>query len=126
MISYALYKTLHVAAVLFVFTALGALTLHAYNGGSRETNRGRLLTAIGHGLGLVMVLVTGFGLIARLGLGHTGVWPLWIYLKLAVWLILGAVLVVINRAPRLAGLLWIAIPLLGAIAAGLAIFKPGV
>ncbi|RMH23595.1 MAG: hypothetical protein D6696_00095 [Acidobacteria bacterium] len=120
MLSYPLYKVVHIAAVLFVFAALGGLVLHVLNGGSRESNRHRLLTGLSHGIGLVIVLISGFGLIARLGIGFEA----WIWLKLLLWIAVGAVLALIHRLPQHAKLLWFAIPLLGAAAAYLAVYKP--
>jgi hypothetical protein len=42
----------------------------------------------------------------------------------AIWLILGGVVVAVKRAPRAAGLLWWVLPLLGTAAAYLALYKP--
>lgn len=116
--SYSLYKVLHVAAVLFVFTALGGLLVDALRGGGDKASR--KLPGLTHGIALLAVLITGFGLIARLGLGF----PLWIWLKIVVWLAIGASIAAIRRLPQHARTLWLALPLLGAVAAYLAIYKP--
>lgn len=119
MISYAAYKVLHIVSVLFVFTSLGALMLAARAGVDRQESK---LAAITHGIALILILVTGFGTLIRLGV--TGI-PLWVLLKLVIWLTLGGIIVVIRRSPRLGTLLWWLLPLLGGAAAYLAIYKPG-
>lgn len=113
--SYELYKLLHLLGILITFMALGGLALAAA-GGNRSG--GGALGAVTHGLGLVIVLVSGFGLLARLGAGF----PLWVVLKLVIWLLLGAALVVLKRAPSLARVMWVVIPLLGGLAAWLVLF----
>jgi len=40
------YKIVHLTGLLLVFMALGGLSLHAINGGTREDNRGRRLVAL--------------------------------------------------------------------------------
>ncbi len=115
-----LYKVVHLFGFALLFTAVGGLLLHAIQGGSLD-QRGRKLVAIAHGLGLVLILISGFGLLARLGLGF----PLWVWFKIAIWLLLGAITVLIRKLPERATLLWWAVPLLGGLAAYLALFKPG-
>lgn len=119
--SYLAFKVLHILGVLLVFTAVGGLTLHAMNGGDRDSNQSHKLVGISHGIGLVILLITGFGMLAQLGTGF----PLWIWLKIGIWLLLGAVTVVIRRLAGQTAALWFLLPLLGAVAAYLAIFKPG-
>ena len=70
------------------------------------------------------MLVAGFGTAAQLGLPNPGTWPMWLWIKVAVWLVLGGIIVLIRRAPQLTTLLWWLLPLLGGIAAWAAIFKP--
>jgi uncharacterized membrane protein SirB2 len=116
------YKTIHVFAVVLTFTILGGLALHAANGGSRDTNTQRKLTAILHGLGLLLLLVSGFGALARLGMSE-GI-PGWVWAKVVLWLILGAVAATFKRGPGVARLVLWLLPVLGGIAAWLALYKP--
>jgi len=120
--SYTFYKILHLAAVLGVFAALGAACLHAMNGGAREGTAGRGLVNALHGVGLLIALVGGFGLLARLNLATA--WPGWVWAKLAIWLIAGVYVVVPYRRPALARPMLLALPLIGLAAAWLAIAKP--
>lgn len=120
--SYAFYKILHVAAALVVFAALGGACLHAMQGGGREGSTGRGLVNAVHGVALFASLVAGFGLLARLGMA-TG-WPGWVWAKLALWLLLGGVLVLPYRKPQWARGLLLTLPILGLAAAWLAIAKP--
>ena len=124
----AVYKVVHILAVLFLFTALGSLLAAAWPGGDAANTDGakavRKRAGLIHGLALVLVLVSGFGMLARLGISHLGGWDLWIWLKLLTWLLLGASLALIRRRPRLAPALWWVLPLLGGLAAYLAIYKP--
>jgi hypothetical protein len=119
MISYAAYKVLHITSVLFVFTSLGALMLAARAGVDRQE---RKLAGMTHGIALILILVTGFGTLIRLGVAGM---PLWVGLKLLIWLTLGGIIVLIRRSPRLGTMLWWILPLLGGAAAYLAIYKPG-
>lgn len=116
--SAALYKVIHIAAVLYVFTAIGGLMIHAVD--RVKADSGRKLAGMTHGLALLVVLISGFGLMAGL---QTGM-QLWIWLKLGVWLAVGASIAAIRRMPGQARLLWLLLPLLGTVAAYLAIYKP--
>jgi hypothetical protein len=113
------YKALHVLGLFLVFTGLGGLMVQALTG-TGDNRTVRRLVGIAHGVGLLIVLVSGFGGLARLHVGF----PLWAILKIAVWIVIGGVIVVIRRQPKLVGVLWWLLPLLGAFAGYLAIFKP--
>lgn len=106
---------LHIAGGFLLFGALGALCL-----GAADDPRGRKLGAIGHGAGLLLILLTGLGLIAR---NHLGL-PLWVLLKIAIWVAMSVMLVAIRRAPSLRVPLFFLLPILGAVAAWLAIARP--
>ena len=115
------YKFFHVVAILTLFSVAGGTALHAANGGDKVGNKARKLIGILHGLALVVALVSGFGLLARLGLSFDS---LWIWGKVLLWLAFGVVVTLPYRKPALAKpMLWI-LPLLGALAAYLALYKP--
>jgi hypothetical protein len=124
MITYATYRLLHLLGVFLLLVAVGSQTLHAATGGTRATNTARKLVFAAHGLGLVLVLVAGFGLLARLGVMHGAGFPGWIWAKLVIWLLFGALVALPYRIPGAARLLWVAIPLLAALSAYFAIYKP--
>lgn len=113
------YKVLHILGFLLVFAALGGMTLQSYLGGGDE-RKGRRLAGLSHGIGLLIVLVSGFGMLARLGVGFDG----WVWVKMALWLVFGGVIVVIRRQPHYTGFLWFLLPILGAFAGYLALYKP--
>lgn len=125
MISYELYKVVHLVAVLVLFAVLGGVAVHALNGGTRTGNTARRLVSALHGSALLIALVAGFGLLARLDLMRGGM-PAWIWGKLTLWLLAGLLLALPYRKPAWArATLLIGLPLLAAAAAYLAVFKPG-
>ena len=62
--SYFFYKILHLFAVILLFTSLGTLAA----AGSGAAGRLRRLAGVAHGVAMAIILVAGFGLLARLGL----------------------------------------------------------
>lgn len=122
--SYQVYKFIHVLSVIFLFVAIGGFAIHGANGGTKETNGARKMLAIVHGVALFLIFGAGMGLMARLGIKHGGGWPVWLYIKTAVWLLLGASMVLLNRKPAMGKVWFFVLPLVGAIAAYSAVFKP--
>ena len=114
---YLVYKLLHVAGVLMVLVAVGGVAVHAANGGRREDNSLRGLLAAMHGIGLILSVVAGFGM---LGASFPG----WAWAKLVIWLVFGAALPLPYRSQALARSLVVILPLLAAVAAWLALYKP--
>ena len=126
MLSFFVYKNIHLIGVFMVVMALGGLTLHHINGGSQE-HSWRKPVAITHGVGLLLMLISGFGMLARLGIDWS--WPGWVIGKILIWIIFGALIAVISRtglrpASTLAKPLWWVTIVLGGLAAYLAINKP--
>jgi hypothetical protein len=119
------YKLLHLLGIMLLFASLGGMAILGLRGGEeREVAPLRKLLTIGHGVALLVVFVAGFGLMARLGI-MSG-WPTWIYIKLALWLVLGAAVAVVRRTPEL-GRVWLfLLPLVGAAAAWVAFTHPPV
>ncbi|MBI4228954.1 MAG: hypothetical protein HY693_04445 [Deltaproteobacteria bacterium] len=119
MLSYETYKLIHLLGVIFLFLSLGAyLTLT-----SSKSIVSRKLIAITHGISVIVIFVAGFGLLARLGFSSFQDWPLWVWVKFIIWLILAVIVVRIRRMRELRISLWFIIPILGIIAAYMAIFK---
>lgn len=119
--SYEFYKVLHIIGAFAVILALGGLTLHIMNGGTRNYPHRRFIM-ITHGIALFLILVAGFGLLARLGL--TSNMPGWAWAKLVIWVLLGVIPAVIYRKTQLAMVNWFVILALAGAAAWLAINKP--
>jgi hypothetical protein len=118
------YLLLHVVGIMLLFIGLGGLAVHAALGAAPDAGgKVRTLAVIAHGVGLVLVLVGGFGLLAK-KLQISGDWPGWVYLKLAVWLALGAGISLFKRAPALARPLLLGAVVLGGVAAWAAVHKP--
>lgn len=118
--SYEAYKFLHLLGVLILFAALGGL---AALRSSSDRPLGTGLYNFLHGVSLLIILVAGFGLLTRLDIAAPGTWPPWVWVKLAVWVLLGAGLVALKKAGRAAGSVLLVLLLLGAIAISAAIFK---
>jgi hypothetical protein len=123
MISYSVYRLVHLFGIFLLLMALGGLSWGArrWNTDAGPSRRTGLIL---HGLGLFIVLLGGFGLLARIGVVHGASWPGWVWAKLVIWIMLGAVVVIPQRRPGWAGALLILVPVLGGVAAWLAIFKP--
>lgn len=124
MFPHQFYNVVHILGIALLMTALGGMALHALNGGLKRDNRARALVTGLHGLGLLLVLVGGFGMLARLGFPHGAMFPGWLWVKLAVWLALGAAAALPYRRPGLTRPMLVTIPLLAGLAAYMAIYKP--
>lgn len=116
------YKAIHIFSILLLFTAFGGLLLAARAG--VQTGVGRKLAGITHGIALLLILFSGFGALAKIGMSNPAIWPAWLWTKALIWLVFGAVIVLIKRAPRATPVLWWILPLLGGIAAYLALMNP--
>jgi uncharacterized membrane protein SirB2 len=114
------YYFLHIAGGLLVFLSYGMLLGRSW---LADDNRGlRKFGGILSGIGLFLILLGGFGLLARV---YQNQWYPWVILKLVIWVVLGGLLVLINRKPGLSKVLvWVTYAL-GLLAAWAAYFKPG-
>lgn len=117
--SYQFYKLMHFVGIFLLFIGFGVILVNALLSTPTKT---RLLGIISHGIGLVLILVGGFGMAARLGLVQ-GL-PTWIYVKIAIWLVLGLAYSLFKRLPKLY-LAWTSLTVILALAAAYtALFKP--
>lgn len=118
MISYSVYKVIHLVGVMMVFLALGGVTANAVGAGVKN-HIWRKPIAITHGVGLLLSLVGGFGLLARLGIVHGGL-PGWAMAKLGIWTLFAVLIAVLARRPQWAKALWGVMIFLGVAAAYIA------
>lgn len=118
---YEFYKLLHISGLILMFSGQCAL-LGAFASGNLPQKSWRISLAIVHGLGMLFLLVSGFGMLARLGLVN-GL-PTWAIAKLTIWLVMGATLALAKRRSQLKMILVLIWAMLGVAAAFIAIYKP--
>ncbi len=114
--SYQFYKVIHFLGLFMVFSGLGGQFLQSLNANDPKQQPGRKWTAILHGAGLLLVLVAGFGMLAKLQLPIEG----WVLAKLLIWLLFGGAGAIASRKRHAAGPMWLATLVLGVLAAYLA------
>lgn len=123
MIPYETYKVLHILGALLAFATLGGLALTVANGATRSTSSVRRLIGITHGVAVFIILLGGFGALARLGVMH-GNLPGWVLVKLACWAVLAVLVAIPYRRPALARTVFWLLPVIGLVAVVMAIYKP--
>lgn len=123
MLSYSIYKLIHLAAIFLLLSGLGGLwALKAAAGGAEYPKLRKLVMAV-HGTAMFLILLGGFGTMARLGIATP--WPTWIWVKLVIWIVLGGLPVILSRGSAVAKLAVFLAPLLAAVAAWAAIYQVG-
>ncbi|MGZ3691467.1 MAG: hypothetical protein ACXVAX_08185 [Pseudobdellovibrio sp.] len=119
--SYEFYKMLHITGIVLLFSGLTALLTMKATGVPLE-GPSRKFAFLSHGLGLFLILLAGFGMMARLGM--MGAMPNWIYVKIAIWLYFGAAIALVKRKGQLGWKLYIPLILVLMLAAYVALTKP--
>lgn len=118
---YLFYRAIHFLGifglVVVLAVALGRAPLTA-----QDPWRRRLARL--HGGALFLVLLGGFGMLARLGVDHGAIFPGWVWVKLAIWTTLGALLLAAGRSALWSVRGLVLIPLLAALAGLVAYAKP--
>lgn len=118
------YNVVHIIGIILLMSAMGGIAVAGINGGDRASNRARRLTGALHGTGAFLILLGGFGMLARIGFPHGANFPAWLWVKLGVWLALGAAPFLVSRKPSLARWALLSLPVLGGLAAWMGIYKP--
>lgn len=124
MFSHQLYNLVHIVGLILLASGLGGIAFQAASapgGGSRALRRVGFAL---HALGVFLILLGGFGMLARMGIVQGGAWPGWLWVKVGVWGVLAAAALLPLRWPRSALPLLLGLPLLGGVAAYMAIYKP--
>jgi len=120
--SYNFYLFFHILGLIIVFASLGGVVSPFWEGGNKENLKIRKPLSRFHGIALLIVFVSGFGLMARGGFSFTSSY--WVYVKLLVWLTLGAFPVLIYKKVIPAKFGIVALTVIGTIAIYTVIFKP--
>ena len=79
--SYEIYKVIHILCIIIVASGIGAQFL---------SDKSPKFIKILSGIASLLIMVSGMGLIARIGLPHGAPWPIWIKVKLVLWLVIAA------------------------------------
>ncbi len=124
MFSRDFYEILHILGIALMFVAIGGVAIHAANGGTKADSATRKLVSIGHGIGALLVLVGGFGMLARIGMQQGAGFPPWLWIKIAIWAMLSVVVLIPYRKPALARPFFVLLPLLAGVAVYMAVYKP--
>ncbi|MEX2570266.1 MAG: hypothetical protein WD737_03105 [Gemmatimonadota bacterium] len=127
MLSHQFYNLVHIVGLVLLMSALGGMALSASSaasGGTRGSKGMRRVIFGLHGLGVFLVLLGGFGMMARLGIVQGTSWPGWVWVKTVVWGVLAVAAFLPYRFPRTALPLLLLLPVLGGLAAYMAIYKP--
>lgn len=106
------YHFIHLIGLIFIFIGFGGLL-------SQDGARKAMMW---HGIGLVISLVSGFGMLAKMGI--MGSMPVWVWIKIAIWLVLGFLPVLAKRRVLPAKMVVLIAAIVGACLAYLGYFKP--
>jgi len=120
---YLSIKLLHLVGIMLLFLGLGGMVFASYAGFGPEKKKLRRAAALLHGIGLLLILVSGIAMLSRLGFLH-GDPPNWAKAKFFIFLLLGGSIALAARASRAIWILLAAWVLLGGVAAYLGLYKP--
>jgi hypothetical protein len=117
----SLYRVLHLIGLFLVYLGLGAQAAAAKEDNPKDHFIWKT-AGMTHGIGMLLSLIGGFGLLAKLGIAWP--WPIWVWAMLVSWLALGAAPVFAKKSPAAARKIWLGSILLGLISAVLGATKP--
>lgn len=92
MIDYEIYKILHLFMIVILFSSFAVQCF---------AEKKHKVHSILAGVSSLLILVSGMGLLARLGISHTSGWPMWAVLKVFFWAFIAFLTpVVVKRFPQ--------------------------
>ncbi|MFP6906169.1 MAG: hypothetical protein VCG02_13205 [Verrucomicrobiota bacterium] len=95
-----IYQILHLSGLVLVFLSLGGAVVRSMSKSDEPAIR--KLVGLSHGIGMLLVFIAGFALIAKTGVGF----QIWVFIKIGIWILLAVLFAMINRKPDLARTLW--------------------
>ena len=120
---YEIYKILHLTGIFLLTSGVVGMLVLAWSG-HQIAGKVKTFAFITHGVGLLFMLVSGFGLLARMGIMHGAGFPTWIYIKLAIWLIMGGIIALIKRKGQLGWPMYFLLLAIFITAAYVGVYKP--
>ena len=120
---YSTYKLIHYFGIFLLIAALAATSMNAIRGGTRSEWPWRKALGAAHGVAAFLILLGGFGMLARLGIVQGGL-PGWVIAKLVIWVTLATAIMVPKFGQQYAKALMVALPVLALSAGAIALFKP--
>jgi len=112
------YKVLHIIGILMLFLSIGGAIIRASI--DQKTEKLEKFVLMNHGIALIIIVIAGFGMLAKLGMVFTG----WVVVKIIIWLLMGALILPIKKMPEKRAVWWFTALILGGIAAFMALYKP--
>jgi hypothetical protein len=106
----AYFKLAHIIGIFLLFLGFGSLATRPYAG-----PRGGRAAPVLHGIGLLVILLAGFG---YAGLAKLGT-PPWVWIKVGIWLALGALLILGRRNILPVWAVWAIALILATLASGI-------
>jgi hypothetical protein len=106
----SIYKLIHYVGIFTLMLSLGSI-FTKYN----------KCAVIGHGVGLLLIIIGGLGLQTKMGIDLLSGW---LVAKIVIWLIFGVSIALAKRGILKGSTAWIAAIGLGSVAAYLGLMKP--
>lgn len=119
--SYEFYKFLHLTGIFLLISGLMGVFFTVWSG-QNLTGKIKSASFALHGLGLVFILVSGFGLLAKLGLARE--MPTWAYAKLGLWAVFALIISLLKRKSHIGMPLYVLLLVCYCAAAYIGIYKP--
>ncbi|MGB0370456.1 MAG: hypothetical protein ACPGN3_03840 [Opitutales bacterium] len=116
---YPFYKLLHFIGIFAIYISYGGLIFRAALGSDDKALR--KFGAIVSGIGLFLVLLGGFGMMAKMGYSYASIWMI---IKVVVWVIFGGMVALINKKPEMNKVWFFTLLVLGGVASFAGIYKP--
>ena len=121
--TYEFYKVLHLVGFFLLLSGLMGAFFTVWGGNSFQGKVKSASFAL-HGTGILLVLISGFGLLAKLGYMQN--MPTWIYFKIALWMFFALAISILKRKGQLGMPLYVLLLAAYAFAAFLGVYKPAI
>jgi len=116
------YKIFHILGLMLLFIGLAVTMTLSFIENPTPYKKAKTIGFLTHGVGLLLLLISGFGMAGKLGVMSTGM-PHWIMVKLVIWILMGGQISLAKRKGYLGWPVVIIFCLFGVAAAYLGIYK---